>query len=226
MAFYEKLIKETEEDQQYLLSAPIINDVFEGRFSLETYIAFLNQAYHHVRHTVPLLMLAGGRLSGEQRWLESAIAGYIQEEAGHEQWILDDLEVCGCDRDTFASGEAPFHSAVLVSCLYDTVQRRNPVGIFGMVQVLEGTSASLAPAVADIIQTALALPDSAMTYLRSHGELDQEHIQHFERVMNKVEDPEDQDDIIRVARMIYRLYGDVYRAIPVEAEKLTRQAAA
>ncbi len=226
MAFYERLIKETEEDQQYLLSAPIINDVFEGRFSLETYIAFLNQAYHHVRHTVPLLMLAGGRLSGEQRWLESAIAGYIQEEAGHEQWILDDLEVCGCDRDACASGAAPFHSDVLVSCLYDTVQRRNPVGIFGMVQVLEGTSASLAPAVADIVQKALALPDSAMTYLRSHGELDQEHIQHFERIMNKVEDSKDQADIIRVARMVYRLYGDVYRAIPAEAEKLTRKAAA
>ena len=54
--------------------------------------------------------------------------------------------------------------------------RRNPVGFFGMVHVLEGTSVALALHAADRIQQALGLPTRAFTYLRSHGELDQEHI--------------------------------------------------
>ena len=224
--FHQHLENETTESRDYLLSAPVVSDVFDRRFSMYTYIAFLNQAYHHVRHTVPLLMLAGGRLSKSQRWLEGAIGEYIREEAGHEEWILNDIEACGFSRSSFAEGAAPFDSEILAAYLYDTVQRCNPVGIFGMVQVLEGTSASLAPEVARIVQDELDLPDSATTYLTSHGELDQEHLRHFRSIMKQVNDHRDQADIVRVANSVYRLYGNVYRAIPVEAEVLASQVAA
>ena len=30
-------------------------------------------------------------------WLQPAICEYIEEEAGHEQWILNDLKACGVD---------------------------------------------------------------------------------------------------------------------------------
>ena len=44
MKFYDNLIHETEAERQYLLSAPIIGDVLQGRFNLTTYVALLNQA--------------------------------------------------------------------------------------------------------------------------------------------------------------------------------------
>ncbi|XOV88105.1 MAG: AMP-binding protein [Pseudomonadota bacterium] len=223
--FFDRVQKETEEGQQYLLSAPIIHQVFEGNFTLETYVAFLDQAFHHVRHTVPLLMSAGSRLRPHQAWLQKTIHDYIGEEFGHEQWILDDIAACGYDRAAYESGEPPFATEVMVSFLYDYISRINPVGVFGMVLVLEGTSASMAPAVARIVQDKLGLPDSAMTYLTTHGELDQDHIGYFERAMNKITAPEDQAAIIHVANMMYRLYGDVYRAIPACAEAVARRAA-
>jgi hypothetical protein len=105
-----------------------------------------------------------------------------------------------------------------------TRQRRNAVGIFGMVQVLEGTSASLAPMVANIVQEHLALPDSAMTYLTTHGELDQSHLDHFRSVMDKVEDSVDRSDIVTVANRVYRIYGDIYRDIPAEASRFESTA--
>ncbi|MEX2326833.1 MAG: iron-containing redox enzyme family protein [Pseudomonadales bacterium] len=225
MAFYDDLLVATEYDKQYLLSAPIINDVFEGRFTLETYIAFLNQAYHHVRHTVPLLSNAADNLRPHQAWIRSTLLEYIDEEAGHEAWILDDLAACGCDRKVYEQADAPLTSDVMVAYLYDYVARKNPLGIFGMVLVLEGTSSNLAPVVADIVQEKLALADAAMTYLRTHGELDQHHINYFERAMNQVEDAADQAAIINVERVIYQLYGDVYRAIPAAAEDIARRAA-
>jgi pyrroloquinoline quinone (PQQ) biosynthesis protein C len=218
--FYEKLINETVTGQQYLLSAPIITDVFEGNFSIETYIAFLNQAYHHVKHTAPLLMAAGARLNKDQEWVRDTISEYITEEIGHEQWILNDIEACGFNRKSFEEGQAPYHSEMMVAYLYDFISRKNPMGIFGMVLVLEGTSSSLAPAVGKIIKDQLSLPESAMTYLTTHGELDQGHIQFFEDVMNKVKDPEDQDAIIHVANAVYRLYGDVYRSLAQEVEEI------
>lgn len=224
MTFYGKLIEETEVARQEFLSSPIIGDVLLGNFALSTYIAFLNQAYHHVKHTVPLLMQAGARLAPSQAWMQGAIVDYIDEEKGHEAWILDDIEACGFSRAQFEQGAAPADSEIMVSYLYDTVTRGNPVGIFGMVLVLEGTSSSLAPEVARIVQEALSLPDSAMTYLTSHGELDQEHIGHFEKLMDRITDEEDQAAIIHVANMVYRLYGSVYCAIQDEAEQLEMAA--
>ncbi|MCB1645201.1 MAG: iron-containing redox enzyme family protein [Pseudomonadales bacterium] len=226
MQFYDQLLQETESSKQYFLSAPIIQDVLEGRFTLETYISFLNQAFHHVRHTIPLLMTAGGRLTDEQDWLRKTISEYISEEIGHEQWILDDIEACGYDRAAYALGPAPFDSEIMVAFLYDYVTRKNPVGIFGMVLVLEGTSAGLAPVVAQIVQEKLKLPDSAMTYLTTHGELDQDHIHFFENAMNKITDPQDQAAIIHVANCMYRLYGNVYRSIPSAALALMQANAA
>lgn len=226
MSFYARLERDTEQARQHFLGAPIIQDVMAGNFTLGTYIAFLNQAYHHVCHTVPLLMQAGARLSGSQRWMQKAIADYIIEEQGHEQWILDDIEACGRDRRRFEQAPAPFDSELLVSYLYDVVNRQNPVGIFGMVLVLEGTSSSLAPEVARIVQDALNLPDAAMTYLTSHGELDQTHMERFRQLMDAVADEADQQAIIHVANNVYRLYGNVYRAIHDEAGKLEQGKAA
>lgn len=226
MPFYDRLLAETEAGKHYLLSAPVINHVFERNFTIDTYIAFLNQAYHHVRHTVPLLMHAGARVQERSGWLARTISEYVSEEIGHEDWILDDLEACGCDRQVFASAPPPFTSEMLVAFLYDYVTRRNPVGIFGMVLVLEGTSSALAPAVAGIVQSELGLPDSAMTYLKTHGELDQDHIAYFERAMNRIDSTEDQAAIIHVANCVYRLYGDVYRALPDAARGLRQSRAA
>ena len=207
MSFYNELLNKTEAGKQYLLDAPIIEDVFNGKFDVRTYVAFLNQAFHHVQHTAPLLTAATKNLTAGQEWVRPTMNEYIEEERGHEAWILDE-------------GAAPFNTEIMVAYLYDYVSRVNAMGIFGMVLVLEGTSSSLAPTVGEIVQKKLGLADGAMTYLTTHGELDQDHISYFERAMNKITDPVDQAAIIHVANRVYQLYGNVYRAIPNEAENL------
>ncbi len=226
MPFYEQLLQETEANKNYFLESPIIAQVMSRDFNLATYIAFLNQAYHHVKHTVPLLMSAGAHLRHDQSWLSKVISDYIFEEIGHEQWILNDIEACGYNRLVYEKGAAPFSSEIMVSFLYDYVARKNPVGIFGMVLVFEGTSSSLAPLVSEIVKDELNLPDMALTYLVTHGELDQGHIRFFEKTMNKINDTEDKKAIIHVANTVYRLYGDVYRSIPAAATSLLQEKAA
>ena len=93
-----------------------------------------------------------------------------------------------------------------------------------MVHVLEGTSVSLALLAADAIQQPLGLPDAAFSYLRSHGTLDREHIAHFARLMDRIDDAQDQADIVHAARAFFRLYGDVFRSLPLPASA-GRQAA-
>ena len=105
MNFYDQLQQETESERQGLLSVPLIQRGARGEISLDEYIGFLSQAYHHVKHTVPLLMACGSRLGDHQEWLREALAEYIEEELGHQEWILNDITACGGD------AEAVRHSA-------------------------------------------------------------------------------------------------------------------
>ena len=213
MPFIDRLAAETASARAHLLSAPVIADCLEGRVSRENYVAFLTQAYHHVRHTTPLLMLLGGVLPERLAWMRPAVAEYIAEEIGHEEWILDDIAAAGGDREAVRASRPDLPAELMVAYAYDLVQRGNPAGFFGMVHVLEGTSVALALRAADRIQKTLGLPDAAFTYLRSHGTLDQEHVQHLGKLLERME-PGDQAEVIRRAKVFFRLYGDIFHALP------------
>lgn len=215
MSFHARLLADTAAERAGLLGTPIIQGCLRGEVSLPSYLAFLREAYHHVRHTVPLMRAFRARLDAGRAWLEGPLDEYIEEEQGHDEWILDDIRACGGDAEAVRRGPPGHATEVMVAYAYDTIARRNPLGFFGMVHVLEGTSVSLALMAADQIQKPLGLPDSAFSYLRSHGTLDQEHTAHFELLMDRIDDPADQDAIVHAAKAFFRLYGDVFRSLPL-----------
>ena len=215
MAFYETLATATATERDYLLGAPIVSACLRGEVSRTSYLAFLGQAYHHVRHTTPLLMTLGGRLPERLAWLRRAVAEYIEEEIGHEEWILNDIAAAGGDAEAVRQSRPDLPAELMVAYAYDLIQRGNPAGFFGMVFVLEGTSVALALTAADRIQQALGLPNAAFSYLRSHGTLDQEHTRHLADLLDKMT-PDDQAEVLRAARVFYKLYGDIFRALPIE----------
>jgi pyrroloquinoline quinone (PQQ) biosynthesis protein C len=218
MSFYQTLVSKTQDKREYLLGAPLIGRALDGSITLQEYVDFLTQAYHHVKHTVPLLMTVGGRLPAEKEWLRDAIAEYVEEELGHQEWVLNDIEACGGDKEAVRNGRPAMTTEMMVSYAYDTSTRINPVSFFGMVFVLEGTSINLASRAADTIQAALKLPNKAFTYLRSHGSLDIGHMQFFESLMNRIDSEKDKDDIIHAAKTFFVLYGNIFHGIgPVAA---------
>ena len=211
--FHARLLAQTGAARQELLALPILREALEGRVSRADYAAFLTQANHHVRHTTPLLMACGARLPARLEWLRAAVAEYIEEEVGHQEWILDDLAALGLDRDLAAASAPAPATELMVAYAYDTIARGNPVGFFGMVLVLEGTSVAIATRAAEVIERTLELPRSAFTYLRSHGDLDIEHTGFFAALMDRLDDPGDQAAVVHAARMFYRLYADVFASL-------------
>lgn len=226
MRFFPELLRQTDAARQTLLSAPIIQGCLRGEVSLASYVAFLTEAYHHVSHTVPLLKACQAALPAHHAWLRGPLDEYVAEEQGHEEWILDDIRACGADAEAVRNGRPGHAAEVMVAYAYDTIARGNPLGFFGMVHVLEGTSVALALMAADRIQQNLALPDAAFSYLRSHGTLDLEHTAHFELLMNRIEDPRDQAAIVHGARAFFRLYGDVFRGLPLPQAQRAAEAVA
>lgn len=219
MNFYNRLVKETETSRQELYSVPQLVDGLHGHISRETYIAYLTEAYHHVSHTVPFLMTMGSKLPESKRWLQKAIIKYQEEEIGHEEWILNDIEAAGGSKEMARNGTPNLETQVLIAYNYDYLTRKNPIGFLGMIFMLESTSTQIANKGADALKNKLELPRGAFSYLYSHGELDVSHMKFFEETVNKITDPEDQKAVIEVAKNTFHLFSNVLRAIPHEGRE-------
>lgn len=213
MNFHDELLAATAAERAELLAIPFIRDGAAGKLRQEDYVAFLTEAYHHVKHTLPLLMACGARLPERLEWLRAAMGEYIEEETGHQEWILNDIRACGGDAEAVRKGRPGLAAELLVSYAYDTIARGNPVGFLGMVLVLEGTSTAVALYAADALRRSLRLPPQAFSYLTSHGTLDQEHTRFFATLVNRMTDAGDRDALIHAAKVFYRLYGDVFRGL-------------
>jgi len=214
MSFFDELQDATARERAALFATPVIRDALAGQVSLLAYRAFLTQAYYHVRHTVPLMMACGARLPARLEWLRAAVCEYIEEEYGHEKWILNDISACGGDADSVRDGQPSLPIELMVSFLYDLIARGNPVGLFGMVNVLEGTSIALATQAAEAIREGLQLPPAAFSYLASHGSLDIGHMDTYRSLMDRLDDPADQAAVIHASKVVYQLYTDMFRGLP------------
>lgn len=216
MSFYEQLIKDTESQRQTLYSVPQLRNAMQGIISRNTYIAYLTEAFHHVSHTVPFLLATGSRLPVEKKFLLPAIISYLEEELGHEEWILNDIQACGGNKENVRKSKPRLPTQTLIAYNYDYINRKNPVGFFGMVFMLESTSTQIATQGASAVQQALNLPEKAFSYLYSHGEIDISHMKFLENTLNKIDAPDDQAAIIEVAQNTFELFADVISSIPYD----------
>jgi len=215
LPFFDRLVMGTAEARGRLQSVPQLQAGLRGQIGLSTYLAYLAQAYHHVSHTVPLMQAARAGLA-DRPDLVDALDDYIAEETGHEHWILDDIAAAGGDPEAVAASAPAPATTAMVEHAYRTIRDGNPVAFFGMVFVLEGTSIALAQQGAEAVRASLSLPPEAFRYLTSHGALDQEHMQFFERLVNRLDDPADQRAILTMASEIFELFAGIFASIPME----------
>jgi len=213
MSFYEELQTATAPDRNGFLSIPLIQTTVHSGASRELYIDFLTQAYHHVKHTYPLLALASVHTHNEA--YQDALVEYMEEERGHEKWILDDIRAMGGNAEAVRDGKPGQACQIMVGYTYYAIEWISPYAMLGSVHVLEGMSTMLADMAADAIQASLAVPGKdGFSYLRSHGALDIEHVAFFKEFINTLSS-DVHEVIIDTSKIIYRLYGDVFRELAV-----------
>jgi pyrroloquinoline quinone (PQQ) biosynthesis protein C len=222
MSFYETLLSETAAERAAFLSIPLIRTTVQRGASRELYIDFLTQAYHHVKHTYPLLALASVHTDDEP--YQDALIEYMKEERGHEKWILDDIKAMGGNAEAVRKGKPGQACRVMVGYTYFAVEWISPYAMLGSVHVLEGISTMLADQVASSIQSSLSFPGKdGFSYLRSHGALDIEHVAFFRKLVDEIT-PAAHEVIIDTSKIIYDLYGDIFREL--EARHFGRRDAA
>lgn len=143
-----------------------------------------------VRASVPLMQTALMR-SRELAARDAVAAGvidyferHIEEELGHDEWLLEDLETLGIPRADVLARLPAESTARAVGAQYYWVRHVHPVALLGYIAVLEGHP----PAVEflDRLVTVTGLPRGAFRTLYKHARLDVAHQDDLRKLVERL----------------------------------------
>jgi pyrroloquinoline quinone (PQQ) biosynthesis protein C len=212
MSPFQQLFDSTAAARQQFMDIAIIRDVLRRGASKDLYLDFLEQAYHHVKCTAPLLASAAARCGADDHLYQTALFEYIEEERGHELWILEDIDALGGNAESVSRSNPRLPCKVMVGHAHYLIDHVSPYALLGMVHVLEGMAVALAGSVVSAIRSSLKGPDddAGFKYLTTHSDLDVEHAKFFENLIDKM-DPRHLSTVAEAASDFYKLYGDIFR---------------
>lgn len=217
MSHFELLCRRSAAAREAFTRLPLIEAALRGDVPRTLYLAFLGEAYHHVRHTVPLLLRAAEQCGSADGRYRAGLLDYVAEERGHEEWILDDIADLGGDAAAVRGGAPRLPCKVMVSHAYYLVDRVSPYALLGMIHVLEGMSVAFAARAAAAIRGALGGRIAGFKYLVSHGAADIGHTRFFAGLVDGIE-ARHLETVIAAAEDFYALYGGIFRDLDAGCE--------
>ena len=136
------------------------------------------RTYWIIRATVPLMEEAEALARARARDPVAAgvaefLTAHIEKERGHDDWVLEDLELLGVERSAVVARVPSATVASLVGSHYYRIRHCHPVALLGYVAVMEGHPPS--PELIDRLVASSGYPRAAFRAFAVHGELDLEH---------------------------------------------------
>lgn len=217
MTPYQMLLAETATARSAFLAVPLLQRALREGVSREIYLAYLEQAYHHVRQGVPLLALGAARAREEA--LRYGLYEYVEEEKGHEHWILEDIDALGGDLAQVVAGQGNIPCRAMIGYVHYAVEHISPWSVLGLSHVLENTAVSIAGAAASKILSSVGGDGRGFKYLTTHGAVDTKHVVFFEKLVGHVVSESDLHALIDTAVVVYRLFGDMFAEIDAATGK-------
>lgn len=213
MSFFITLVESSDAGRRALEDEPRVHAMIHHGLQLREYQAFLHDLYHIVWHFCPVMAAAAARCGDEFRDVRYALYERIDEEKGHEAWVLEDIGAMG--GDVAAAGSVPPSIPVqaMIAFNYYAVERVHPCSVLGMLYMLEVVSSVYGGRVSDSIARALGREVAAggFKFLTSHATMDLDHMASLNLLLKKVVDPGAQSAIIRSTNVNFHQFGQIFR---------------
>lgn len=154
----------------------------------ELWPRYLVSLHTVIRTTEALMATAVGR-ARELADTDPVAAGaaeyferHIDEERGHDEWVLDDLELMGVAREDVLRQVPGVTAARVVGAQYYWVLHYHPVALFGYFAVKEGFPPQ--PELIERLVEGTGYPRAAFHSFAAHGELDPQHLEELDEALD------------------------------------------
>jgi hypothetical protein len=189
------------------------------------YPEYLCTMHGIVRSSVPLMQAAIDRareLDGDPvaAGVLEYVSGHIDEERGHDEWVLQDLEATGRDREEPLRRIPPPSIASVVGSQYYWIRHHHPVALMGHIAVMEGYPPSVA--FAELLQERTGYGTDAFRSLARHAMLDVHHRNEFLEAVDGLPLGEEHEQLIGVSALhtingLIAVFDDILEREPVLA---------
>lgn len=146
-----------------------------GNLSRAHYMAFLAEEYHNTTENPRIMALFVAHLDSGAHKAAGMLLRHAAQEMGHNDMALADLKILGGnDEGVRASRPLPATEALAAFISFE-IQRRDPKAFLGYLYHMESLSLRLAGNAGDIFSR-MQIPETALSFLREHAELDPGHM--------------------------------------------------
>jgi pyrroloquinoline quinone (PQQ) biosynthesis protein C len=203
MSFFISLVELTDAHRRELETVPRVHSMIHHGLSLGEYQGLLHDLYHIVWHFCPIMAAAAARCDDRHRDVRYDLYARIEEEKGHDAWVLEDVVAMGgaAERTRSTPPSAPVQAMIAFN--YHGADRVHPCSVLGMLYMLEVVSSVYGGRVADSIAAKLQRPVEAggFKFLTSHAAMDLDHMAKLNQLVKTIDDPAAQEAIVNSTRV-------------------------
>lgn len=188
LPFFAELVMLSDEDRRGFETHPTVVDAVARGMSVERYRALLLELYPVVWQFNPACASAASRLDDDHAAVRMFLYEHMHEEAGHEQWVLNDLQAIGVAPEFSRAHRAGPHTLALIGYNHWAAERRHPCSVLGMMYTLEVIASVYGGPFASAIRESLLLEgDAGVSFIASHASMDALHMVSLRQVLNQVQ---------------------------------------
>jgi len=212
--FFLDLVTRTDEARRCFETNPKVLEIVAKGLPIDRYRNLLLELYHVVWHFNPICAAAASRISDTNRHVRYFLYEHMQEEVGHEEWVLNDLAAMGVSREKSLAHVPTVCLLGLNGYNYWSADRRHPCSALGMVYALEVIASVYGgPITAAIKESLLLQDDRGISFISSHATLDAEHMAALRVVMNDIIDDEAREAIVESTTFNFHQFTRILESI-------------
>jgi pyrroloquinoline quinone (PQQ) biosynthesis protein C len=213
MSFFITLVEMTDASRRDLELIPKVHSMMNHGLTLAEYRGFLHDLYHIVWHFCPVMSAAAARCDDHFRDVRYDLYERIEEEKGHDSWVLEDIEALGGDVRAVRETPPSPPAQAMIAFNYYASDRVHPCSVLGMLYMLEVVSSVYGGRVSDSIARAIGrnVEDGGFKFLSSHATMDLDHMAKLNRLVKTIDDAGAQNAIVNATRVNFHQFGQLFR---------------
>jgi pyrroloquinoline quinone (PQQ) biosynthesis protein C len=214
LPFFADLVTRTDEARRAFESNSKVLEIVANGLPLERYRKLLLELYHVVWHFNPVCAAAASRVGDDQKQVRHFLYDHMNEEKGHEEWVVADLDAVGVKASEVKDYKPTEHMLALNGYNYWAADRRHPCSVLGMLYALEVIASVYGgPLTTSISDSLLLQGDRGISFISSHATLDAEHMADLRVILNTLTDDASKDAIIESTVFNFHQFGRVLEAV-------------